>query len=185
VGRFTQMDTWMGKGCAPITLNKYIYADANPANGVDPSGNMTIAAQMTGVNISGIFSAISIRTVAKAVLVSAAVTTGYVLQNRAAEQQWMMAEIHVSPNVSSDSDRIAYEGNRREYKNRCGEQFPGGGSQCDKWRWELRRNNDCADMRQEFANRWFNGTDDTHQQAIDEMRRASEKLESKINRFCN
>ncbi|KAA3641761.1 MAG: RHS repeat-associated core domain-containing protein, partial [Proteobacteria bacterium] len=30
IGRFTQMDTWKGKICSPITLNKYVYVNANP-----------------------------------------------------------------------------------------------------------------------------------------------------------
>jgi len=97
----------------------------------------------------------------------------------------MLAEAHISPNVKNDSDRIAYEGNRREYKNRCGEKFPGGGSQCDKWRWELNRNRECGDMREEFSRRWFPESDRGHQIAVDEMRKAAEKLESKIDRFCS
>ncbi|MBF7073942.1 GIY-YIG nuclease family protein [Glaciecola sp. MH2013] len=40
VGRFTQMDTWMGKDIEPITLNKYLYGHSEPLNGVDPSGFM-------------------------------------------------------------------------------------------------------------------------------------------------
>jgi len=50
VGRFTQMDTWMGKRCTPITLNKYIYANTDPVNGIDPSGNMTLSGQMAAQN---------------------------------------------------------------------------------------------------------------------------------------
>lgn len=41
-GRFTQMDTWEGNGSNPITLNKYIYGNANPINMVDPTGNFSI-----------------------------------------------------------------------------------------------------------------------------------------------
>ena len=43
VGRFTQQDTWMGKSMNPITLNKYLYANSDPARYVDPSGNMSLA----------------------------------------------------------------------------------------------------------------------------------------------
>ncbi|TRY30325.1 RHS repeat-associated core domain-containing protein [Aliiglaciecola sp. M165] len=51
VGRFTQMDEWMGKACTPITLNKYIYGDADPINGIDPSGYFTVKSLMTGLNV--------------------------------------------------------------------------------------------------------------------------------------
>jgi len=48
VGRFTQMDDFAGFSVSPITLNKYAYANADSANGVDPSGYLTLA----GLNIS-------------------------------------------------------------------------------------------------------------------------------------
>jgi len=39
VGRFTQMDTWMGRNHDPITLNKYAYAYSDPVTYTDPTGN--------------------------------------------------------------------------------------------------------------------------------------------------
>ncbi|MEE9327443.1 MAG: RHS repeat-associated core domain-containing protein [Cocleimonas sp.] len=51
VGRFTQQDEWLGKICSPITLNKYIYTDSNPVNGIDPSGYFTMSNLMSGLNI--------------------------------------------------------------------------------------------------------------------------------------
>ena len=41
-GRFVQADKWMGADQQPITLNKYVYANADPVNGTDPSGQFTI-----------------------------------------------------------------------------------------------------------------------------------------------
>jgi RHS repeat-associated protein len=43
VGRFSTMDTWTGRPDQPITLNKYLYANADPVNGIDPSGHMTLS----------------------------------------------------------------------------------------------------------------------------------------------
>ena len=40
VGRFSQMDSYLGRDTAPITLNKYAYANANPVMYTDPSGQM-------------------------------------------------------------------------------------------------------------------------------------------------
>lgn len=56
IGRFTQMDEWYGNSSSPITLNKYLYANANPANGVDPSGYFTISGLMSGLNARAILS---------------------------------------------------------------------------------------------------------------------------------
>ena len=39
VGRFTQMDTWMGVNSDPVSLHKYLYAHADPVNFVDPTGH--------------------------------------------------------------------------------------------------------------------------------------------------
>jgi len=53
VGRFTQMDTWMGRNHDPITLHKYLYAGNDPVLMADPSGNnFTIGGMMSAVNIS-------------------------------------------------------------------------------------------------------------------------------------
>ncbi len=65
IGRFTQMDTWLGISSDPITLHKYLYANIDPVNMVDPSGNFSIGSAMTAVSVT-------------ASLVSAA-TTGYTI----------------------------------------------------------------------------------------------------------
>ena len=42
IGRFTQMDRFQGFQTQPVSLNKYIYAYSDPANLLDPSGNITL-----------------------------------------------------------------------------------------------------------------------------------------------
>ncbi|WP_227430564.1 RHS repeat-associated core domain-containing protein [Psychrobacter sp. I-STPA6b] len=61
VGRFTQMDTWQGKASNPTTLNKYLYADANPVMNIDPSGHMSLGSVMSGLNIRANLSSAAIR----------------------------------------------------------------------------------------------------------------------------
>jgi len=50
-GRFTQMDTWMGINSDPITLHKYLYANADPVSFVDPTGNFGLASFSVASNI--------------------------------------------------------------------------------------------------------------------------------------
>ncbi|KPV93602.1 tRNA nuclease WapA precursor [Pseudoalteromonas sp. P1-9] len=47
VGRFTQQDEWMGRDGEPVTLNKYLYTHADPVNGIDPSGYMSLVSLNT------------------------------------------------------------------------------------------------------------------------------------------
>lgn len=59
VGRFTQMDEWLGVESRPLSLHKYFYAECNPANGIDPSGKLTITSQqaaMFGIGTLGLIS---------------------------------------------------------------------------------------------------------------------------------
>ncbi len=51
VGRFVSMDTWAGENYDPISLNKYLYANADPVNHVDPTGNFSIGSLMTGLRV--------------------------------------------------------------------------------------------------------------------------------------
>ncbi|MEW8525378.1 MAG: putative Ig domain-containing protein [Candidatus Thiodiazotropha endolucinida] len=55
-GRFASMDRWQGDTRSPITLNKYVYADANPANKIDPSGHMSAIRQVGAVSTIGILA---------------------------------------------------------------------------------------------------------------------------------
>ncbi|GAB4191253.1 MAG: hypothetical protein Tsb002_19780 [Wenzhouxiangellaceae bacterium] len=52
IGRFTQMDTWMGRNHDPVTLHKYLYANTDPVGYVDPSGNTTLPSLSSALNIA-------------------------------------------------------------------------------------------------------------------------------------
>ncbi len=50
-GRFTQQDSWMGRNYDPITLHKYLYANADPGNVIDPSGHFGLASLGSTLNV--------------------------------------------------------------------------------------------------------------------------------------
>ena len=173
----------MGCRYRPLSVNKYIYGEADPVSNIDPSGKSIFS--MTAV--TGVMGTLSTTAFVKAATYTTAILGATAVAIDIADRNvnilWALSE-STAPNIKTEGDRVAYEGNRREYKNRCGEQWPGGGSQCDKWKWELQRNKDCADMREAFGKKWFNDFDGGHQQAIDDMRKAITKLEKKIERRC-
>lgn len=47
-GRLTSRDKWEGRAREPISLNKYIYANSNPAKWIDPSGFSAIDPAVRG-----------------------------------------------------------------------------------------------------------------------------------------
>jgi len=50
VGQFSQMDSWTGSQLNPITLNKYMYGNSDPAAYVDPTGRFSITQTMVAVS---------------------------------------------------------------------------------------------------------------------------------------
>jgi RHS repeat-associated protein len=59
-GRFISMDEHPGSQRIPLTLNKYLYGNADPVNHVDPSGYITMGGVMSGVSGMANIAAISI-----------------------------------------------------------------------------------------------------------------------------
>lgn len=53
------MDVWQGKPRTPVTLNKYLYADSDPVNHVDPSGFMSLGEVGTSLNIQSSLAKLS------------------------------------------------------------------------------------------------------------------------------
>jgi RHS repeat-associated protein len=43
LGTFTQLDTMLGSAGDPLSLNRYLYAEANPATLTDPTGHMALS----------------------------------------------------------------------------------------------------------------------------------------------
>ncbi len=61
-GRFVSLDNYEGNSNDPGSLHKYLYANADPINRTDPSGNVSVGGILAGVAIIGIIAAIAIPT---------------------------------------------------------------------------------------------------------------------------
>ena len=58
-GRFVSMDSFEGNISDPLSLHKYVYANNNPSNRTDPSGNQSLGEQAVTIAINGVLSAIA------------------------------------------------------------------------------------------------------------------------------
>jgi RHS repeat-associated protein len=58
-GRFTRRDTYEGRLENPVSLHKYIYANADPVNGIDPSGLFTLTMGSDIYAIAGILATLT------------------------------------------------------------------------------------------------------------------------------
>ena len=59
VGRFITMDSYEGSIDDPVSLHKYLYANANPVSNSDPSGYNTVAELETTTGIQGVLNQIT------------------------------------------------------------------------------------------------------------------------------
>ena len=59
VGRFTQHDSFDGLPTQPLTLNKYLYGEADPASRIDPSGHLSMTELAVASAITGIVASLA------------------------------------------------------------------------------------------------------------------------------
>jgi RHS repeat-associated protein len=85
--RFMQQDEWLGHDPTPITLNKYVYANSDAVNGIDPSGNMTLTELSTTIRTQSVLVTNSIRGGMKNVISRATTATQRVVSQLRRELQ--------------------------------------------------------------------------------------------------
>jgi hypothetical protein len=76
-GTFTSMDAYAGTIFDPVSLHKYLYANANPVMNRDPSGYFTIAEGVVTLSIVDILAAATIGTVVVVAIISSLQHNGY------------------------------------------------------------------------------------------------------------
>jgi RHS repeat-associated protein len=68
-GRFWTMDSYEGENSDPASLHKYLYANADPVNGIDPTGRKTISERLVAAGVSATLAARITASVTRAVKV--------------------------------------------------------------------------------------------------------------------
>jgi RHS repeat-associated protein len=61
-GRFTQQDTYMGNSADPVSLHKYLYANANPVTYTDPTGHFGMTDAVMASNVQATLQNIQIES---------------------------------------------------------------------------------------------------------------------------
>ncbi len=92
-GRFWSMDTEEGLDEQPLTLHKYLYADADPVDGVDPSGNQDNLAEVGAEeSMSDTLNAISLPTFNLGTTQNQLTYSTLVLEKDVWEIKWVLAK---------------------------------------------------------------------------------------------
>ncbi len=109
-GRFWSMDSYEGSSSDPVSLHKYLYAHADPVNGLDPSGNSlveTIAGQTLAVRMQLSLIVPSIAA-GGAVIGRVWNALGAATQNAASAVLQQLPKINVEPSVRTGKHIIDF-----------------------------------------------------------------------------
>jgi len=183
-------------------LNVYAFAYNSPANFADPLGLMPVgnapappatwggpyansptslgggaAAAEGGAAAVGEISVAAAAGVATA----AVATTALVVYD--AYQADQVADLY-----AQDAHVQAYLDQKEKdydaYHDRCDEPPPKGLTPCELAKWKLQKAKDCKQLRTDFANKYYNGTFDKHEQVMKDLDKQISNLEKWINKYC-
>ena len=108
------MDTFEGRSQDPITLHKYLYANANPVSYIDPSGYFSLANVSATTSVMGILQKIAYPSIVAGINIAVQARLYTVLKPLADELSILANELYdLSPNSAKTLNNLANETRKR------------------------------------------------------------------------
>ena len=175
-GRFTQMDVFAGFNSDPVSLHKYLYANASPVVYVDPSGNFAITMQGFFFSTFSIAALIPVAKLVVAIIVGVGVALlmAEVISNII--QDAMMASSNAQSAAEAAQRQAEYDVMKRLSDN---PPPPGGG--CGPLSRAIHHALAVITRYKAWDARWFPGR---HAQKIADWEKRLQNLKDEHNRKC-
>ena len=180
IGRFWSKDTYLGWMFDPASLHKYVYAHANPANNIDPSGN----------SIAGVLVAprISIPTITAAQLRFATVVTlkvivgvGVAMILEEVIRDIVLAEGAAATEGGDEAERQAEYEIMKDLSQRPPPPPPPGGNRCSFLSRSIHHAQAVVDRYRKWDAKWSPGR---HTGKIENWQRRIDNLKDEHKRKC-
>jgi RHS repeat-associated protein len=181
-------------------LNLYSYAYNAPADQIDPFGLMPPAvapappttwggpyANSPGALGGGAGAAAGAAEIGGAAVAGVA-AAGIATAGLVGYDAYQLEKIHELNKQTAEAERYAEQKKQDHdrYHKRCDEPPPTGLTPCELAKWKLQKALDCKKLRDDFADKYYNGAfNKGHQKTMDDLNKTIEYWKAWIDKYCN